>query len=310
MDQPALTVGPIFASSDADFESHRRHLLGLAYRMLASWSEAEDIVQEAGLRWLHVCHEEVRAPRAFLVSMVTRLCLDHLRLARVRRETYVGLWLPEPLPNAEAYVEPNAPWGSDLSVAMLLLLQRLTPPQRAAFLLHDIFDVPFADIAEILECSEAACRQLASRARRLVRSAPRRHPVDEQLGTRLAEAFMRASEHGDLHEISQLLKHDAILYGDGGGKKIAVYKPLLGADRIARFFAGIARKSRSKTWGSRIITANGMPAILALEADGLPRVTTLDIQDNRISGIYMVRNPDKLLHLHVPDGHDVVRHLA
>ncbi|GAA4342706.1 sigma-70 family RNA polymerase sigma factor [Pigmentiphaga soli] len=289
---------PADTHAAAGFEPHRRHLYGLAYRMLGSWSDAEDMVQEAWLRWREVDPARIDAPRAFLSRIVTRLCLDHLKSARMRREQYVGPWLPEPLPDAEAYAA-NAPgeYAGDLSMALMLALERLSPLERAAFLLHDVFDVPFPEIARTLGRGEAACRQLAARARVHVREARPRVRVTEQESMRIAAAFIEASRRGDLEALQRLLAEDAVLHSDGGGKRRAAMRPVRGRDRIARFFAGIARKYPPGMLWAVPAGLNGMPGVVESEGDGSLRATLVDIRDGRVAAVYIVRNPDKLGHL-------------
>lgn len=281
------------------FEPHRPYLLGLAYRMTGSWSDAEDVVQDAWLRWQAVTHDDIESPRAFLSQTVTRLCLDLFKSARARREEYVGTWLPEPLPTAwdEAGSDPNA-LSHDLSLAFMLTLERLSPLERAAFLLSDVFDLSFKDIAQTLHRSEAACRQLAARARKRVREARPRYRVNEEEGVRIAEAFLQASREGHVEQLRSLLAEDAVLQTDGGGKKLATLRPILGADKIARFFAGIAAKEGGSAQGAQITHLNDMPSIVLIEADGLPRTISLDIRDGKVAAVYIIRNPDKLRHIH------------
>jgi RNA polymerase sigma-70 factor, ECF subfamily len=282
-------------SAVREFEAHRRHLTGLAYRMLGSLAEAEDAVQEAWLRWQAADRGAVAAPRAFLSTIVTRLCLDQLKSARVRRETYVGPWLPEPVLDAGALAaETASDYAHDLSVALMLTLERLSPLERAAFLLHDVFDMEFAEVARCLERNEAACRQLAARARAHVRAArPRFKPsVDE--GARLAAAFRQAVASGDPAAIAKLLATDAVLYSDGGGKRLAALNPIRGSDKIARFFAGIARKERLESWRVRFADINGLPGFVAAGPDGEARTTSFAVEEGSITAIYIVLNPDKL----------------
>jgi RNA polymerase sigma-70 factor (ECF subfamily) len=280
------------------FEPQRPYLLGLAYRMTGSWSDAEDVVQDAWLRWQAVAQDEVESPRAFLSQTVTRLCLDLFKSARARREEYVGTWLPEPLPTAwDDGDHGTDALSHDLSMAFMLTLERLSRLERAAFLLSDVFDLPFRDIAQTLHRSEAACRQLAARARKRVREERPRYRVDEQEGLRIAEAFLRASRDGHVEQLRTLLAEDAVLETDGGGKKIATLRPILGADKIVRFFAGIAVKEGGSIHEARVTQLNDMPAIVLKEADGLPRTISLDIQQDKIVAIYIVRNPDKLRHI-------------
>src|SRR5262249_11568311 len=225
--QPAAGFerGGVMAGPDeaaVTFEPHRRRLTGLAYRMLGSLSEAEDIVQEAYLRWHAAERERVGNPRAYLSRTVARLCLDHLKSARARRETHIRPWLPEPIAGETPLAPDTASeLADDLSVALLMTLERLSPLERAAFLLHDVFEMEFGDIAKVLERSESACRQLAARGRAHVREARPRFRVPESEAARLSDAFHRAIVTGDAAEFAELLAADAILYADGGGKRAA-----------------------------------------------------------------------------------------
>ncbi len=280
----------------AIFEAHRRHLTGLAYRMLGSLSEAEDAVQEAYLRWHRAEGTVIDHPRAFLSKVVTRLCLDHLKSARVRRESYVGPWLPEPvLDTAALDAESASEYAHDLSVALMLTLERLSPLERAAFLLHDIFDLPFDEIADALGRDAAACRQLAARARLHVRAARPRFAPSPDEGARLADAFRRAARGGDTEAMVKLLAADAVLYTDGGGKRIAALNPIEGADKIARFFAGVVGKTPElDAWRVRPQRLNGLPGFIYAEPGGALQTAAFDIRDGRIAAIYVVLNPEKL----------------
>jgi RNA polymerase sigma-70 factor, ECF subfamily len=280
----------------ASFEAHRRHLLGLAYRMLGSLAEAEDAVQEAYLRWHNADRAAVENPRAFLSKIVTRLCLDQLKSARVQRESYVGPWLPEPiLDEAALAAETASDYAHDLSVALMLTLERLSPLERAAFLLHDVFDMGFAEIAEALGRGEAACRQLAARARTHVRAARPRFPATPDEGTRLADAFRRAAGSGDTAAVVALLAGDAVLYSDGGGKRLAALNPIRGGDKIARLFAGLAAKAPSlDALRVRPVQINGLPGFVYAAQDGEVQTIAFEIADGRIAAIYVVLNPDKL----------------
>jgi RNA polymerase sigma-70 factor, ECF subfamily len=283
-----------------EFEPHRRHLTGLAYRMLGSLAEAEDAVQEAYLRWHATDQRKVADARAFLSKTVTRLCLDQLKSARVRRETYVGPWLPEPLlEESGLVVETASDYAHDLSVALMLALERLSPLERAAFLLHDVFDMDFAQVAETLGRGEAACRQLAARAREHVRAARPRFPFRPDEGARLAEAFMAAARSGDAGALARLLTADAALHSDGGGKKRAALNVIHGRDKIAAFFAGLVRKETSAITAIRVRPAriNGLPGFVAVEPDGTVQTIALEIAGAEIAAIYVVRNPDKLRHV-------------
>jgi RNA polymerase sigma-70 factor (ECF subfamily) len=280
----------------AIFEAHRRHLMGLAYRMLGSLAEAEDAVQEAYLRWHRAEAARIDHPRAFLSKVVTRLCLDHLKSARVRRESYVGPWLPEPVLDTAAFdAESASEYAQDLSVALMLTLERLSPLERAAFLLHDVFDMPFDEIAEALGRDATACRQLAARARTHVRAALPRFTPSPDEGARLADAFRRAVRSGDLGAMTQLLAADAVLLTDGGGKRIAALNPIHGADKIARFFAGIVGKTPElDAWRHKPARINDLPGFLYAEPDGALQTAAFDIRDGRIAAIYIVLNPEKL----------------
>ncbi|HEY0914248.1 MAG TPA: sigma-70 family RNA polymerase sigma factor [Solimonas sp.] len=286
------------------FEPHRGSLLGLAYRMLGSRAEAEDVVQDAYLRWHATDRAAVEQPRAFLGRTVTRLCLDQLKSARMQREEYVGPWLPEPLLD-DAALAPDAAseYADDLSVALLLTLERLSPLERAAFLMHDVFDLDYPEVARTLRRSEEACRQLASRARSQVRrERPRFRPSEEE-SARLTQAFVMALGSGDLEGLKQVLADDAVFYSDGGGKVPAALKPVVGPERIARFLTGLVRKPKiarrliSGPLNLRLASINGMPGILLYMSGRLNQTYALDIQDGRIVAIYVTRNPEKLARL-------------
>jgi len=289
------------ARSDAaaGFEAHRRHLMGLAYRMLGSLAEAEDAVQEAYLRWHAADRDAVENPRAYLSSVVTRLCLDQLKSARARRESYVGPWLPEPvLDEAALAAESASDYAHDLSVALMLALERLSPLERAAFLLHDVFEVGFAEIARTLGRGEAACRQLAARAREHVRAARPRFAVSAAEGERMAQAFRAAAASGDAAALAHLLAEDAVLYSDGGGKRLAALNPIRGRDKIIRFLAGIARKAPALgDWRIQPAQINGAPGLMLREPDGATQTIAFDIDGGRIAAIYIVLNPEKLRHI-------------
>ncbi|MEQ9812540.1 MAG: sigma-70 family RNA polymerase sigma factor [Azospirillaceae bacterium] len=284
---------------DTEFESHRRYLLGVAYRMLGSVADAEDAVQDAWLRWHRAGRDGVDDVRAYLTRVVTRLCLDRLRSARQRREEYVGPWLPEPLIDHPALiVDGPEETARDVSIALLMTLERLSPLERAAFILHDVFDMDYAGIATALGRGEAACRQLVSRARAHVHAARPRFDVSGEENAAVTEAFLQATETGDVSAIAGLLAGNARLYTDGGGKLRAALNPISGADRIFRFFAGVARKGGSgrPRW-SRRLTINGMPGMLLLDPYGLPQTVVLETANGLITAIYITRNPDKLRHL-------------
>ena len=275
-----------------DFEHHRQFLLGIAYRMLGSISDADDIVQSAYLRWATASTTDVANPRAYLARVVSRLCLDRMKSAATRREHYVGTWLPEPV------VEPaDAVIGDDLSVALLLTLERLSPLERAAFLLHDVFDMDYAEIAETLGRTEIACRQLAARGRQRVRDERPRFKPSPETTARLADAFAAALGQGKLDTLAELLAADAVVYTDGGGKRVAALNPIYGRDKVVRFLAGVTKKAiYGPTTQIERATINGLPGFVIRTAEG-PETISLAIEDNRIACLYFVRNPEKLRHL-------------
>ncbi|HEX5580999.1 MAG TPA: RNA polymerase sigma-70 factor [Gemmatimonadaceae bacterium] len=275
------------------FEPHRPLLFSLAYRMLGSVADAEDVVQEAYLRWHRASPEEVASPRDYLCTIVTRLCIDHLRSARVRREEYVGPWLPEPLvaPLDEGPLEA-AVLAESLSTAFLLLLERLGEVERVVFLLREVFAFDYPEVARIVGRSEAACRQIVKRARdRIASGTPRFHASPEE-AERLTRSFVDACARGNLDDLLALLDVDAVAWTDGGGKVLAARNVIRGGERVARFFAGIAAK-----WaGARVeyTRVNGQPGLVVTPADGLPRVITLAIDAGRVAGVFLVANPEKL----------------
>jgi RNA polymerase sigma-70 factor (ECF subfamily) len=277
------------------FEAHRRTLVGLAYRMLGSRAEAEDVVQDAYLRWHGVDPKAIGEPRRYLGTVVARLCLDRIKSARARHEVYVGQWLPEPVVDESLDADTQSDFAHDLSVALMLTLERLSPLERAAFLLHDVFELDFAEIARALDRNEAACRQLASRARDHLRSERPRFPASPEDGKRLAAAFRKAAEAGDPAALMELLASDATLYTDGGGKRAAALNPIHGADKILRFFVGIARKNGTLALARyRPAVVNGMAGFVLEEPDGSVGTIAIEPRDGKIGAIYIVRNPDKL----------------
>ncbi len=276
------------------FEPHRQRLTRLAYQMLGSMAEAEDMAQEAFLRWHATDRTRVENPRAFLGRTVTRLCLDQMKSARARHETYIGPWLPEPVLQP-ADDDGLAETADMLSTTLLLALERLSPLERAAFLLHDVFDMDFTAIAASLGRSEAACRQLASRARQHVQQAKPRFPVPASQGQAIAQAFLTASESGDASALISLLAQDAVILTDGGGIRSAARNPIFGRDRALRFYQGLAHKM---AWQPQAVLfrglINGLPGYVTREQDGLPQVTSFAIDQGVIAAIYVVRNPEKL----------------
>lgn len=284
----------------SSFEPHRRHLTGLAYRMLGSLADAEDIVQEAYLRWHALDRDTVREPRGFLSKLVARLCLDELKSARARREEYVGPWLPEPILDENALAPDVATeYAADLSVALLLALERLSPLERAAFLLHDVFDMDFDEVADVLGRNAAACRQLATRARANVAAARPRFKPSADEARRLSHAFMAAAASGNVQSLAQLLTRDAAFYSDGGGKVNAAMRPILGNERIAQFLTAIIRSHPLPADAkARYVQVNGQPGFVIETAAGPLQTMAFDIEAGQITAIYVQRNPDKLRAVH------------
>src|SRR5215470_704021 len=281
----------------AAFETHRRALTGFAYRMLGSRAEADDVVQDAYLRWHAADHATIEQPRHYLGTVVTRLCLDRMKSARARREAYVGQWLPEPIVDETLDADAAGDLAHDLSVALMLVLERLSPLERASFLLHDVFGLDFSEVARTLQRREAACRQLAARARIHIEEARPRFPASREQGTRLAAAFAAATQRGDVARLTKLLAEDAVLYSDGGGKRAAALKPINGADKILRFLAGISRKNPAlSSMQARPAMVNGLAGFVLREEDGSIDTLAFEHDGSRIVAIYVVRNPEKLRH--------------
>jgi RNA polymerase sigma-70 factor (ECF subfamily) len=280
------------------FEAHRSALTGLAYRMLGSRAEAEDVVQDAYLRWHTVDPATIEQPRRYLGTVVTRLCLDRMKSAKARHEIYVGQWLPEPLVDEVFDPDPADHLAHDLSVALMLVLERLSPLERAAFLLHDVFGLDFAGVAAAVGRGETACRQLAARARGHIEAGRPRFPASKEEGHRLAAAFREAAESGDAQALARLLAEDAVLYTDGGGKRAAAFNPIHGADKILRFIGGVSRKNLAlQTMQVRAATVNGLAGFVMREADGSISTMAFECCGGRIAAIYVVRNPEKLRHV-------------
>ena len=275
----------------ASFEPLRHKLIRVAYRMLGSVADAEDVVQEAFIRWMNAERAEVRVPEAFLRRMVMRMCLDELKSARHQRETYIGPWLPDPVVEEEEQ--------DDVTLPLMLALERLSPLERAAFLLHDVFGLAFDEVAATIQREPAACRQLAARARANVRESRPRFQVEKERGLALAKAFFDASRSGDMGTLSTMLAADVSLHADGGGQRPAIGHPVFGFDEVMRVHEQLSKYFLKN--GSTFIRAafiNGLPGIVTRESDGELQTTALEIEDGKIAAIYVVRNPDKMRHLH------------
>jgi RNA polymerase sigma-70 factor (ECF subfamily) len=278
------------------FAQHRPLLFSIAYRMLGSAADAEDVLQDAYLRWQRATDTDVRSPKDYLSATVTRLAMDHLRSARVRREVYVGPWLPEPLVGVDAH-DPLAATSlaESLSTAFLVLLERLTPTQRAAFLLREVFAFEYADVARILDASEANARQLVQRAKQHIAEGRPRFSPDAQRADELAQRFLAACTTGDLDGLVGMLSEDAVAWADGGGKFAAARRPVKGAERVSRFVSSVVAKWVAS--GSVAIgPVNGGVGLLFRAGGGLRAVLTIapDVARSRVQGIFIQVNPDKL----------------
>jgi RNA polymerase sigma-70 factor, ECF subfamily len=281
------------ASKDAasSFDALRPRLTRVAYRMLGSMADAEDVVQDAFLRWLGAERAAIREPAAYLTRIVTRLSLDALKSARRRRETYIGPWLPEPV------VESAEDEIDDVTLPLMMALERLSPLERAAFLLHDVFGLRFEEVAQTIGREPPACRQLAARARKNVRAVRTRFAMPKERGLTIAAAFFSASRSGDMQTLRSLLAADVMSYADGGGKRAAAKRPLIGVDEVMQVQAWLAQIfAATPSRLERFCFVNGLPGFVSIERDG-PQTTALAIEGDRIVAIYVMRNPDKLRRL-------------
>jgi RNA polymerase sigma-70 factor, ECF subfamily len=277
------------------FENERSHLFGIAYRMLGSAAEADDILQETFLRWSSRSERDVDSPRAFLTTVLVRLCLDQLKSARARREEYVGPWLPEPI--VDTTPEEQTERAESINIAFLVLLERLSPLERAAFLLHEVFDQPFNEVATTLGTSEAACRQLASRARAHVDEGRARFTASADKKRELLTGFLTACAAGDASALTKILADDVVLRSDGGGRVTAALKPIYGPDKVARFSIGVAKKASGDVT-LELTTINGELGALLEDASGtVITAVTLSVRGDRITDVWIVNNPEKLSRL-------------
>jgi RNA polymerase sigma-70 factor, ECF subfamily len=286
-------------SRAAVFTSTRPLLFSIAYRMLGSVADAEDLVQDAYLRWQEAAEDDVRSPRAYLTTIVTRLAINQLRSARVQRETYVGTWLPEPLviehvPDVSEPIE----LAESLSMAFLLLLERLSPTERAVLLLHDVFDFDYAEIARIVDKTEANCRQLLTRAKKHIGSSQSRFEVDPRQAERLMQRFTEAASVGNIDGLLGVLAEDITLWADGGGKaRGAAVKPIHGSAKVARFVVGVIDRFVPEERTMQRAEINGQPGFIVYVGGQPLAALILDIVDDRIRTIYAIGNPDKLQNL-------------
>ncbi|MBX3653837.1 MAG: RNA polymerase sigma-70 factor [Ramlibacter sp.] len=276
------------------FQTHRKRLMGLAWRMLGSAADAEDVLQDAWLRWNESDTDSLRSAEAWLVTVVTRLSIDRLRAARAERAHYEGFWLPEPL----VEVSPDSPQqllerADDVSVAFLMVLERLAPEERAAFLLRQVFDADYAEVAQALGKSEAACRQLVHRAGERLREQRPRFAVSRETHVRLLKAFADAAGRGDLAQMRELLAEDAELLSDGGGKVKAFTQVLRGAQRLAQLYFAVARRY-GPVMRMELVDVNGVPGLMRFMGEELESIQSFETDGQRIVSIHAQRNPDKL----------------
>ena len=288
----------------ATFEEWRSLLFGIAYRMLGSVADAEDVVQDASIRWLRRGDEPIQSARAYLVTIVTRRCLDQLDSARSKRVTYAGPWLPEPVVVDETAAAEQA---DSLSLAFLVLLEELTPLERAAYLLHDVFGYTFEEVARSLGRSPAACRQLGARARKHVEERRQRFDADLRHGRELTERFLVACATGDLSGLLSMLSDDVVVWTDGGGKVRAAMRPVVGPYRSSRFLMNVAKRLHGVPQSTVL---NGQPATVFLDEGVVVAALVLDIMDGSIVGVRAVTNPDKLERLSARLPADGAEHLA
>ncbi len=285
----------------AAFTDHKRRVFGIAYRMLGSVADAEDMVQETFLRWQKRDRADIKSAEAWLTTVVTRLCINHLKLARVQREEYVGPWLPEPIV-AEDAVDPreNAEQAESLSMAFLVILETLSPTERAVYLLREVFGHEFAEVARIVKKSEANCRQLLSRARQRVAARQPRFKSSADQQTRLVAAFLEATNQGNVAGLVALLSEDVTLVADGGQEPGALRRPIVGIDPVSRFLLQGARREQAAFTVSRLVSVNGLPGFVAYRGATPRAAIAFDIDGERIRAIYLIANPQKLQRLFAP----------
>jgi RNA polymerase sigma-70 factor (ECF subfamily) len=276
-----------------EFVASRPRLTAIAYRMLGSAADAEDVVQETYLRWRERRERDVESSASYLTTIVVRLCIDELRSARSRRESYVGPWLPEPLVVDESGPAEAAELADSLSLAFLVMLEELAPVERAAFLLHDVFDYDYGEIGRMLDRGEPACRQLVSRARRRVGDRRRRFDADERQGREIANRFLTAVSVGDVESVIEVLAPDVVLWTDGGGKVRAARRPIHGASKVARFLVAVSGTVAEGT-EIREATVNGQPGFLLVSNGVVTSTLSLEVAGESIVGVAVVLNPDKL----------------
>ena len=290
---------PSTTSPVETFNQYRRLLFSIAYRMLGSASDAEDILQDAFLRWDLSSPASVESPRRFLITIVSRLCINYLKSARVKREQYVGQWLPEPIVTGAAEASDELIAGESISLAFMLLLERLNPVERAVFILRDVFDYEYEEIADIVNRTEDHCRQLLHRAHEHLKRERRRFQATPEQHEHLLQRFLEATLHGDMDGLLNVLAKDVVLYADGGGRAAAVPLPIFGADHVGRLMIGATKKFAPADTFVQILQLNGSPAIVAYSDGRAITAIMLETQPDGIRNVFVVSNPDKLAHLPV-----------
>jgi RNA polymerase sigma-70 factor (ECF subfamily) len=277
----------------AQFEEVKESLFLLAYRMLGARAYAKDVVQEAYLRWLNASDEDIRMPKSYLTTVVSRLSLDVLKSAQTKREIYTGQWLPEPL--VEPLGSQRLEMAESLSMAFLQVLELLSPTERVAFLLREVFETSYTELAEILETTEENCRQIVARARKHIRTKHARFVVDPEKHMQVLREFVTACASGDPARLADLLREDAVMYSDGGGKVLAALNPIFGGDHIARFFTGVMRKAQLDALRAEVLMVNGLPGVLVFAGNDIQSVMSLALdENNKVARIFLVVNPEKL----------------
>jgi RNA polymerase sigma-70 factor (ECF subfamily) len=277
------------------FEQHRSTLVGAAYRILGSRSDAEDVVQEAWIRWSGVDHDTIDEPRAFLLTVTTRLALNRLRQLATRKESYVGPWLPEPVAtDTTGDGEAAAQLADEVSMAMLIVLESLSPLERAAFVLTEVFGMTAPEVAQALDRTPGAVRQLVHRARSHVEARRPRQLVSEERHREITERFMAAAKGGDLGSLIEVLSHDVVLVTDGGGIRQAALRPIHGSEKVLRWLAGVFDKPEAAAIDFELRQVNGELAIVATTAEGIDGVIFVTVEDDRVTALHGIRNPEKL----------------
>lgn len=289
------TTGTIITD---EFEGYRPYLFSIAYRMMGSASEAEDIVQDTYLRYRQAPSSEIRSLKSYLATLVTRLCIDHLKSARVQREEYIGPWLPEPLLTSgqESMPFETAAQHESISLAFLVLLETLSPPERAVFLLHDIFAFDYQEIAGMIGKSPASCRQLGHRAKASIASRNHRYEPSRETHLRLLNRFLLACQEGDVEGLKEILAQDVVNYGDGGGKVLAALRPVVGIDAVMRLWLSLTHKAPADL-SITFEEVNGQPAVISWIGDRVYDVVSFEVVDGKIQAIRGILNPDKLAYI-------------